>query len=115
MVSYNDTTISLNVNQRKYTIGYKRVVAEPTPRNYEHLSANGGRTMRSFTIRSGKYALGNNPNKIYDFSRIHTVSMVETPNLSIYLIDWGRAGMRTLLTVEKQNTKTWNIDTLSAA
>lgn len=115
MVSYNDTTLILDINGRKYTIAYKRVVAEPTPRNYDHLNAMGNKSPRSFTIRSGKYALGNNPNKIYDFSRIDTVSVVETPTRFLYLVEWGRAGMRTLLSVEKQNNKVWNIDTLSAA
>lgn len=51
----------MKFNGKDYFIGYKKVDADPTSRNYDHLSRYGEKTPRFFTINSGKYALGNNP------------------------------------------------------
>lgn len=59
--SYNKTHFTITLNDKKYSIGYKRLNGDPTPRNYDHLSRYGDQYGRSFTIKSGKYALGNNP------------------------------------------------------
>ena len=59
--SYNKTHFTITYNGKEYSIGYKRLDGDPTPRRYDHLSRYGDQVHRSFTIRSGKYALGNNP------------------------------------------------------
>ena len=59
--SYNKAHFTIKEGGKSYSIGYKRLNGDPTPRRYDHLSRYGDQTPRSFTIRSGKYALGNNP------------------------------------------------------
>jgi hypothetical protein len=66
--SYNNTHFIVNYEGQHYALGFKRVVARATNRNYDHLSRYGGQYSRSFSIRPGKYALGNDPNQIRDFS-----------------------------------------------
>ena len=62
MFSYNSTHIEIKTKQgTTFKIGYKTLEANPTPRNYAHLTRYGTQSERSFSINSGKYALGNNP------------------------------------------------------
>jgi hypothetical protein len=58
-LTYNSTHITIKNSNKLYNIGYKRLNGDPTPRNYDHLSRYGDQMKRSFSIRSGKYALGN--------------------------------------------------------
>jgi hypothetical protein len=71
---FNSTHFTINVQGKLYSIGYKRVTARATSRNYDHLSRYGTQYSRQFSIRPGKYALGNDPNQIIDFSHIKKVS-----------------------------------------
>ena len=71
---HTKTHFTISIDGKAYSIGYKRVGARPTPRHYDHLSRYGQQYSRSFTIRPGKYALGNDPNDIKDFSEIKRVS-----------------------------------------
>lgn len=64
MFNYNFSHFKIELNDRKYSIGYKKIIAQGTNRRYKHLSRYGDGYERSFNIRPGKYALGNNPNKI---------------------------------------------------
>lgn len=64
----------MKVKGSPYSIGYKRVTARGTNRVYDHLSRFGTQGPRQFNIRPGKYALGNDPNDIKDFSFIKKVS-----------------------------------------
>lgn len=73
MFNNNASHFKITLNDRTYSIGYKRILAEATSRNYDHLSRYGDLGRRSFSIRSGKYALGNNPNKISELSQIRKV------------------------------------------
>jgi hypothetical protein len=43
------------------------------------------------------------------------ISVVTTDRLIIYIVEWSRAGMTTLITIHKSDLKTWKLDTLSAA
>lgn len=76
MYSYNNSHFKIELNGKKYSIGYKKIEAESTSRNYKHLSRYGDQVQRGFSIRSGKYALGNNPNKIIDLSSIEKVLLL---------------------------------------
>jgi len=73
MFSFNDTHFKIELNNSKYSIGYKKIIAEGTNRNYAHLSRYGDQYQRQFHIRSGKYALGNDPNRISDLTQINKV------------------------------------------
>ena len=73
MFSYNETHFTITLNNKQYSIGYKRLNGDPTPRNYKHLSRYGDQVARSFSIKSGKYALGNNPKTQVDLSSIRAV------------------------------------------
>lgn len=73
MFSHNNTHLKIALNSKTYSIGYKRIIAEATGRSYDHLSRYGDQIHRSFSIRPGKYALGNNPNKISDLTQIRKV------------------------------------------
>lgn len=75
---------------KHYAIGYKKVIAEGTPRNYAHLSRYGDQYERGFHINSGKYALGNDPNKISDLTQINKVLKLESSRNFIILIKWNR-------------------------
>ena len=71
---FTSTHFNIIVHGKPYSIGYKRVEARPTSRHYDHLSRYGQQYARTFSIRPGKYALGNDPNDIRDFSEIKKVS-----------------------------------------
>ena len=58
-MSFNDTHFTLQYNSNKYSIGYKSLNGDSTPRRYKHLTRYGTESERTFNIRSGKYALGN--------------------------------------------------------
>jgi hypothetical protein len=73
---YSDTHFIISLNGKSYELGYKRVNARSTPRHYDHLSRYGQQYSRSFSIRPGKYALGNDPNDIKDFSQIKSVAQL---------------------------------------
>lgn len=80
----------MKFNNREYFIGYKKVDADPTSRNYDHLSRYGEKTPRIFTINSGKYALGNNPSTEQNLSKIRRVLKLSNSKLSKYVIVWER-------------------------
>lgn len=63
-------------------------------------------------IKSGKYALGNNPNKIQILSDIKQASFVETPTLSILVVNWNRQGMKTVITFNNSDKSTFKVDTI---
>ena len=71
--SYNKTHFTITSNDKQYSIGYKRLNGDPTPRQYDHLSRYGDQVGRSFNIKSGKYALGNNPKTEVDLTSIRNV------------------------------------------
>lgn len=112
---HNNTHLTLVVSNKEYHVSYKKVVAEPTQRSFEHVNAQGGRSIRAPTINSGKYAMGNNPNKIEEWSSVKDVSVITTDRLTVYVVEWGRAGMLTVLTQQRSNLKSWQVDTHSAA
>ena len=66
-------------------------------------------------IKSGKYALGNNPNKIQILSDIKQSSLVESPTLSILVVSWNRSGMKTVITFNNSDKSTFKVDTISSA
>jgi hypothetical protein len=72
-LTYNSTHITIKNNNNLYNIGYKRLNGDPTPRNYDHLSRYGDQMRRSFSIRSGKYALGNYYKTEVNLSKIKRV------------------------------------------
>jgi len=88
--SFNDTHFNINFDDKRYSIGYKKIAGEPTDRSYDHLSRYGDQVPRRFSIRSGKYALGNNPNKIEDLSTIAKVHILDSEKLKIFIIKWRR-------------------------
>ena len=67
------THFTITSNDKQYSIGYKRLNGDPTPRQYDHLSRYGDQVGRSFNIKSGKYALGNNPKTEVDLTSIRNV------------------------------------------
>jgi hypothetical protein len=73
------------------------------------LSRYGDQYEKSFQIRSGKYALGNNPNKIEDFTQINKVLKLESKRNIIILVKWNREGMKTLITINKAKMNEWKI------
>lgn len=115
MIKFNDTHLKLELHGKRYALGYKKIVAEGTNRQYDHLSRYGDQTPRSFHIRSGKYALGNNPNLISDFTQINKVLKLESKRNIIVLVKWNREGMKTLITIDKTKQNEWKVETLSAA
>lgn len=72
-MNYNTSHITITNNNSLYHIGYKRLNGDPTPRNYAHLSRYGDQMQRSFSIRSGKYALGNFYKTEVNLSKIRKV------------------------------------------
>lgn len=99
--NFNSTHFKIELNGSKYSIGYKKIIAEGTSRNYAHLSRYGDQFQRSFHIKSGKYALGNDPNKVSDFTHINKVLRLDSKRNIIFLIKWNREGMKTLITINK--------------
>jgi hypothetical protein len=70
--------------------------------------------MRSFNIRPGKYALGNDPTDVHDFSSISFVSSLSSPRYTFFLVHWRRYGMRTLISIPKERPNEWKVETVSA-
>lgn len=79
------------------------------------MSRYGDQYDRTFHIRSGKYALGNDPNKISDFTQINKVLKLESKKNIIILVKWNREGMKTLITINKAQMNEWKVDTHSAS
>ena len=88
--SYNATHMTISLSQKQYNIGYKRLNGDPTSRSYKHLSRFGDQTPRTFSIRSGKYALGNNLKTQDNLSEIKKVLKLESDLLIKYVILWNR-------------------------
>jgi hypothetical protein len=88
--SHNITHFNINHEGQFYSIGYKRIEAKPTSRFYDHLTRYGTQSPRSFSIRPGKYALGNDPNTVRDFSQIKKVSKLSSDRYTFFLIQWKR-------------------------
>lgn len=65
-------------------------MAESTSRSYEHLSRYGKKVKKSFTINSGKYALGNNPNTQESYSSIRKVYQIDSAKITQFIIKWKR-------------------------
>lgn len=97
--SYNSTHFTISLNSKKYSIGYKRLNGDATPRNYDHLSRYGDQFGRGFTIRSGKYALGNNPKTEVDLTTIRQVYKLQSDYLKKIIIKWNREQMKTIITI----------------
>lgn len=74
---------------------------DPTSRSYDHLSRYGDQVPRSFSIRSGKYALGNNVKTEVNLSNIRKVFKLQSDRFTKYLILWGREHMKTVITIPK--------------
>lgn len=89
-MKYNKTHVILDHKGNKYSIGYKRLNGDPTSRSYEHLSRYGDQFKRSFTIRSGKYALGSNIKTEVNLSKIRKVFILQTDYIVKYIIHWAR-------------------------
>ncbi len=89
------------MKSRTYEIGYKRVNARPTPRSYSHLSRYGTRSPKNVQIHSGKYALGNDPNSISDFSQIKKIYSLASKNEQFYIIQWKRDKMKTIIRIPR--------------
>lgn len=109
MFTYNSTHFKIELNGSRYSIGYKKIVAEATSRHYAHLSRYGDQYERSFSIRSGKYALGNDPNRVSDLTEINKVLILESKRNFIVLVRWNREGMKTLITVNKAQVNEWKV------
>jgi hypothetical protein len=90
------------------------VEARATERNYDHLSRYGGQFRRGFTIRPGKYALGNDPNTVRDFSAISSISQLKSQRYTFFLIHWKRYQMKTLISIPKMRPNEWKVETISA-
>ena len=74
---------------------------DPTSRSYDHLSRYGDQVPRSFSIRSSKYALGNNVKTEVNLSNIRKVFKLQSDRFTKYLILWGREHMKTVITIPK--------------
>lgn len=99
--SSNSSHFKIKYAGSDYALGYKWVEAKATNRNYEHLSRYGGQFMRGFSIRPGKYALGNDPNTVRDFSAISSISQLKSQRYTFFLIHWKRYQMKTLISIPK--------------
>lgn len=102
MFSHNKTHLKVTLNSKIYSIGYKKIIAESTGRMYDHLSRYGDQVNRNFNIRPGKYALGNNPNKISDLTQIKKVLKLESKKNIFLLILWKRESMKTFISISKE-------------
>lgn len=111
---FNNTHFKINYDGSQYAIGYKRVEAKATNRNYEHLSRYGGQFTRGFNIRPGKYALGNDPNTARDFSSISSVSQLKSDRYTFFLINWKRYHMKTLISIPEERRNEWKVETITA-
>jgi len=111
---YTETHFVISLNGKSYEFGYKRVTAKGTPRNYQHLSRYGTGYIRGFNIRPGKYALGNDPNQIQDFSSIKSVAQLESKKMLFFLVEWKRYNMKTLISISKAKPNEWKVETITA-
>lgn len=109
MFNFNSTHFKIELNNSKYSIGYKKIIAEGTNRQYSHLSRYGEQYQRQFNIRSGKYALGNDPNKISDLTQISKVLKLESKRNIIILVKWNREGMKTVIKINKEQMNEWKV------
>lgn len=98
---YNKTHVTIIHNNKEYNIGYKRLNGDATSRYYDHLSRYGDQGKRSFSVRSGKYALGNYFKTEVNLSVIRKVLVLESDRLTRYVILWGRDQMKTLITIPR--------------
>lgn len=90
------------------------MTARGTPRRYDHLSRYGQLAGRSFNIRPGKYALGNDPSTAIDFSEIKRVSQLESQRMMFFVIEWKRYQMKTFISIPKDRLTQWTVDTITA-
>ncbi len=107
--SSNKTHFKISIDGKEYSLGYKRVEAKGTPRQYDHLSRYGSQVPRQFNIRPGKYALGNDPRTARDFSSILKISTLESEHYSFFLIHWTRHHMKTKISIPKIRPNEWTI------
>lgn len=99
--SFNNTHFKISYAGGEYAIGYKKVEAKGTSRQYDHLSRYGNQVGRGFYIRPGKYALGNDPNTVQDLTSILSVSQLKTNKYTFFLIHWRRYQMKTLISIPR--------------
>ena len=90
------------------------MTARGTPRHYDHLSRYGQQVSRSFNIRPGKYALGNDPSTVVDFSEIKKVSQLESARMVFFIIEWKRYQMKTFISIPRDFPNQWTVDTITA-
>ena len=115
MFSHNGTHLSIKSRDGTFHVGYKRLSGDPTPRNYAHLSRFGDKSPRSFSINSGKYALGNNIATEKSITSIRKVSIVESSTLTKVIVLWKRYGMKTIITYDHRHASNWKVETFSNA
>jgi hypothetical protein len=70
--------------------------------------------MRGFSIRPGKYALGNDPSTARDLTSISSVSQLTTPKYTFFLIHWQRYQMKTLISIPRSRPNEWKVETIAA-
>jgi len=100
-MKFNKTHLTISHNNKEYNIGYKRLNGDATSRYYDHLSRYGDQGKRSFSVRSGKYALGNYFKTEVSLSTVRKVMVLESDKLTKYVILWARDQMKTLITIPK--------------
>lgn len=111
---HNTTHLIINHEGNDYALGYKKVKAGPTARNYDHLSRYGDQHRRSFSIRPGKYALGNDPNQIKDFTSIKSITWLKSIHYTFLLVHWKRYHMTTLVSIPLTRQNEWTVETITA-
>ena len=112
--NHNKTHLHIKHDGKDYFIGYKRVTAKPTQRNYAHLSRYGTQQTRGFQIRPGKYALGNDLNTAKDFTQVKGISWLKTERYTFLLVSWKRHMMKTLVSIPSLRPNEWKVETITA-
>jgi len=113
--TFNNSHFHIEVKGRRYSLGYKMIKAEATSREYLHINRYGGESGRSNNIQPGKYALGNNPNKISDWSTIQKVYTLSSMHYTFFMIKWKRNHMKTLISIKNNNKNEWKVETITAS
>lgn len=109
MLRYNSTHMLITINNKEYSIGYRRLNGDATPRRYDHLSRYGEQGPRSFNIRSGKYALGNDPKTEVTLSEIQAVYKLESDYVKKIIIRWKREQMKTIISIQNDQLNQWKV------
>lgn len=78
------------------------------------MARDGRQVPRSFSIRPGKYALGNDPSTVTDFSEIGKVSQLVSDRYRFILIHWKRYKMTSLISIPHARRNEWRVETITA-